>query len=101
MHVEAAELEAIAQGLSAVAPTKVLWKLSDSDLVESGNITLSPPNNVKIVKWAPQNDVLGHPNVKVFFTQGGANSFNEVCKQAHHTASVSLHSRLHTYAQGS
>ena len=79
LPAEAAELRAIAQGLSALAPAKVLWKLSDSDLVMLENSSLSVGSNVKIVKWAPQNDVLGHPSVKAFFTQGGANSFNEVC----------------------
>ena len=74
---EVAELRAIAQGLSAIAPAKALWKLSDSDLVMLGNSTLTLGSNVKTVKWAPQNDVLGHPNVKAFYTQGGANSFNE------------------------
>lgn len=71
VHAEAAELNVVAKGLAAVAPTKVLWKLSESDLVESKNMSLSIGNNVKIVKWAPQNDALGHCNVKVFFTQGG------------------------------
>ena len=75
---EIAELRAIAQGLAAIAPTKALWKLSDTDLVMLGNSTLNLGSNVKTVKWAPQNDVLGHPSVKAFYTQGGANSFNEV-----------------------
>ncbi|KAL0040129.1 hypothetical protein WJX79_007837 [Trebouxia sp. C0005] len=74
---EAAELRAIAQGLSAIAPVKVLWKLSDSDLVLLHNSSLAVGSNVKIVKWVPQNDVLGHPRVRAFYTQAGANSFNE------------------------
>jgi hypothetical protein len=73
-----AELKEIATGLSALAPTKALWKLSDSDLVAVGNESISAASNVKIVKWVNQNDVLGHPSVKVFLTQGGTNSFNEV-----------------------
>ena len=78
MSAEVAELKAIAQGLSAIAPAKALWKLSDSDRVALGNASISVGHNVKIVKWVNQNDVLGHPKVKVFFTQGGTNSFNEV-----------------------
>lgn len=68
----------MAAGLSALAPAKVIWKLADSDLVHVSNSSLTVGDNVKIVKWAPQNNVLGHPQVKAFFTQGGTNSFNEV-----------------------
>ena len=78
IFAEVAELKALAQGLSAIAPAKALWKLSDSDRVALGNASISVGHNVKIVKWVNQNDVLGHPKVKVFFTQGGTNSFNEV-----------------------
>lgn len=78
LHAEVGELRAVAQGLSAIAPAKVLWKLSDTDLVILKNSSLPVGSNIKVVKWAPQNDVLGHPNLKAFYTQGGANSFNEV-----------------------
>lgn len=78
LHAETAELRAIAQGLCAIAPAKALWKLSDTDLVMLNSSSLPVCSNTKVVKWAPQNDVLGHPSVKAFFTQGGANSFNEV-----------------------
>lgn len=44
------------------------------------NSSLPVGGNTKVVKWAPQNDVLGHPKVKAFYTQAGANSFNEVSK---------------------
>ncbi|KAK9886103.1 hypothetical protein WA026_014892 [Henosepilachna vigintioctopunctata] len=41
----------------------VLWKFD----VDVANL----PPNVKILKWVPQNDVLAHPNIKVFVTHGG------------------------------
>ena len=88
LSAEAAELHAIAKGLSAIAPTKALWKLAESDLIAIGNTSLSVGSNVKITKWVPQNDVLGHPNVKIFFTQGGTNSFNEVCPQSMYMCST-------------
>lgn len=42
---------------------KVLWKF-ETDLP-------GKPDNVKLVKWAPQQDILAHPNVKVFISHGG------------------------------
>ncbi|XP_075984944.1 uncharacterized protein LOC142982368 [Anticarsia gemmatalis] len=41
----------------------VIWKYEDElkDL----------PKNVKIVKWAPQQSILAHPNCKFFITHGG------------------------------
>jgi len=73
------ELQAVADALAAVAPVSVLWKLTaaDQQLLGVGNITLS--HNIRLIQWAPQNDVLGHPATKAFLTQAGTNSFNEVC----------------------
>ena len=78
LRAEESELRDLAKGLSA-APYKVLWKLSNDDsLFLEGKPPLQVGSNVKIVKWCPQNDVLGHPQTKVFVTQGGTNSFMEV-----------------------
>lgn len=48
----------------------VLWKWETEELKHK-------PANVKIVKWLPQQDVLAHPNVKLFITQGGPHSIEE------------------------
>ncbi|MEV5378496.1 glycosyltransferase [Streptomyces nondiastaticus] len=55
----------------------VLWKLPEEQqhLLPSRE---SLPANLRIESWVPsQHDVLDHPNVKVFFTHGGGNGFNE------------------------
>ncbi|XP_046993383.1 UDP-glucosyltransferase 2-like [Schistocerca americana] len=50
-------------------PQRVLWKW-EKDMDDL-------PPNVKVSKWLPQQSVLAHPNVRVFITQGGLQSFNE------------------------
>ena len=39
------------------------------------NVTV--PNNVKLVSWMPQNDILGHPKTRAFVSHGGLNSLQE------------------------
>jgi hypothetical protein len=43
---------------------KVLWKWEVDELP-------GKPPNVKLSKWAPQQDILAHPNLKLFITHGG------------------------------
>jgi hypothetical protein len=40
---------------------------------ETFNEQLQVPKNVKILKWLPQNDLLGHVNTRLFITHCGAN----------------------------
>ena len=47
----------------------VLWKWDS----EVPNL----PKNVKTSSWVPQQDILGHPNLKVFVTHGGLGSLQE------------------------
>ncbi|MFI9045601.1 glycosyltransferase [Streptomyces sp. NPDC053427] len=56
---------------------QVLWKLpSEQQHLLPPKESL--PANLRIESWVPsQLDVLAHPNVKVFFTHGGGNGFNE------------------------
>lgn len=54
----------------AKLPYKVLWKFEDDQLE-------GKPENVKINKWLPQQDVLRHPNIKLFITQAGLQSTEE------------------------
>ncbi|KAG5867461.1 hypothetical protein JTB14_029020 [Gonioctena quinquepunctata] len=61
--------DTIIQALSEL-PYNVIWKW-DSDYL------YDKPKNVLVRKWLPQQDILGHPNVKVFVTQGGLQSIEE------------------------
>ena len=54
---------------------KVLWKW-ETEVMDN------KPSNVMLHKWLPQQDVLGHPNVKLFVSHGGQSSFQEtICHQ--------------------
>jgi UDP:flavonoid glycosyltransferase YjiC (YdhE family) len=46
----------------------VLWKYTK---------TFPNVKNIKTVTWMPQNDILGHPQLRLFMTHGGANSVYE------------------------
>ncbi|XP_018579879.1 UDP-glucuronosyltransferase 1-8 [Anoplophora glabripennis] len=43
---------------------KVLWKWNEDTLP-------GKPSNVRLSKWFPQQDILAHPNTKLFVTHGG------------------------------
>ncbi|KAJ8959701.1 hypothetical protein NQ318_021893 [Aromia moschata] len=40
------------------------------------------PDNIRLVKWAPQYQILRHPNIKLFVTQGGFQSMEEAIYSA-------------------
>jgi len=63
--------ERVFEAFGRIAPVKVLFK-STGDF-NSKNL----PDNVKVFPWLPQNDLLAHPNVKVFVSHGGINGINE------------------------
>ena len=49
---------------------KVIWKYI--------NVPDGISDNVLVLDWVPQNDILAHPNVKVFITHCGTNG--HVCQ---------------------
>ncbi|XP_062390058.1 UDP-glucuronosyltransferase 1-2-like isoform X3 [Sardina pilchardus] len=51
-------------------PQRVLWRYT-------GPVPENAPKNVKLMKWLPQNDLLGHPLVKAFITHGGSHGIYE------------------------
>lgn len=51
-------------------PQRILWKWESDTLP-------GKPDNVKLGKWLPQNDLLAHPNVRLFITHAGLLSTQE------------------------
>ncbi|CAG5852728.1 unnamed protein product [Menidia menidia] len=63
----------VANGIAATfakLPQKVIWSYKGRRPSTLGNNTL-------VVKWMPQNDLLGHPKVKLFVAHGGTNGVQE------------------------
>jgi len=48
----------------------ILWKWDEDNIADL-------PKNVMIKKWVPQQDLLAHPNLKLFVTHGGLLSVQE------------------------
>ncbi|KAJ4918637.1 hypothetical protein JOQ06_005112 [Pogonophryne albipinna] len=51
-------------------PQKVVWRYT-------GPVPDNVPENVKFMKWAPQNDLLAHPGVRAFITHAGSHGLFE------------------------
>lgn len=58
------QLSAFIQVFREFGKQRIVWKWE-------GNNTPEKSENVLFQKWLPQNDVLAHPNVRVFITHGG------------------------------
>ncbi|XP_013116689.2 UDP-glycosyltransferase UGT4 [Stomoxys calcitrans] len=69
-HLQPNALEKIYKALSKL-PQKVLWKY-DVETNIPGN-----SSNILFRSWLPQGDILGHPNVKLFFGHGGKGGITE------------------------
>ncbi|XP_026736021.1 UDP-glucuronosyltransferase 2B9-like [Trichoplusia ni] len=68
-HLPADRIEVLVKTLSQM-PYDVLWKWNGDELP-------GRTENIRISKWLPQSDLLRHPKIKVFVTQGGLQSTDE------------------------
>jgi glucuronosyltransferase len=73
---------------------KVLWKWETETMD-------GKPDNVILSKWLPQQEVLAHPNVKLFITHGGQSSFQETLCHKKPVVSLTLDSFVMIQFKGS
>jgi len=76
MGVNETLLQVMAEAFSKL-PQKVIWKLK-----LDGTFKLSVSNNVKLMSWLPQNDILGHPKTRLFIGHAGINGILETTYHA-------------------
>ncbi|KAL0276589.1 UNVERIFIED_CONTAM: hypothetical protein PYX00_004135 [Menopon gallinae] len=69
-HLSKEKLAMLSDAFRQLAPVRILIKWETDENVKM-------PENVKLLKWIPQNDVLAHPNVVLFFTHSGLLSTQE------------------------
>ena len=67
VNLESAELTKRLVSALKQLPYDIIFKLNSNSQVD----------NIKIVKWLPQNDVLAHPNIRLFVSHCGKNGFFE------------------------
>ncbi|XP_046750926.1 UDP-glycosyltransferase UGT5-like isoform X3 [Diprion similis] len=74
VHIPENPLRALKRAFQRL-PYDVLWKWENDTMNDK-------PSNVRIGKWLPQNDILTHPNLKLFVTHGGISSMMETVYHA-------------------
>ncbi|KAJ0171757.1 hypothetical protein K1T71_012520 [Dendrolimus kikuchii] len=62
-------IQTLIKGFSEL-PFDVLWKFNKDEMPGKSK-------NIKLSKWLPQSDLLRHPKIKLFITQGGLQSTDE------------------------
>jgi UDP:flavonoid glycosyltransferase YjiC (YdhE family) len=90
-YVAGAEHGVVLMSLGSMKGAQYVWKILGPKIFDAfgrlkqrvivqyrlDDIYGNVPQNVKLMKWLPQNDILGHKNMKLFVMHGGNNGQNE------------------------
>lgn len=66
-------IRCVMTAMKAFPQYQFLWKFESDE----SKLPMPVPDNVFIRAWMPQNDLLGHPNIKLFMTHSGLLSTQE------------------------
>ncbi|KAE8737492.1 UDP-glycosyltransferase-21, partial [Frankliniella occidentalis] len=70
--IDLVKKRALVHSFAALAPVRVLWKI-EPDAVGEEPVAA----NVRVEAWAPQNDLLAHPKLRLFVSHCGGLSVQE------------------------
>lgn len=76
VRARSSESEGLTAALAAAEASRTA--ADDADAAASGSGPPPPPGWLRLEEWLPQNDILSHPSVTAFVTQGGYLSM-QVC----------------------
>ena len=62
----------IMRAMKNLSDYQFIWKFESASY-----FSIATPKNVHLRSWIPQNDILAHPNLKLFITHGGLLSVQE------------------------
>jgi UDP-glucoronosyl and UDP-glucosyl transferase len=69
------QADALVSGLASLPSVSLLIKLSADEMDDAA--VAAQPSNVRVVRWAPQNDLLASGALSLFVTHGGSGSIGE------------------------
>lgn len=66
-------VDAFADAVNQLSDYRIIWSYK-------AKRTVNVKSHVKLMEWAPQNDLLNHPKTKVFVSHGGLKRYQLFCR---------------------
>ena len=88
-YVQSFQKKALLAKINQILPTRIawlqkgtIWSLLNYPVTvriffSTGKLQVSVSDNVKLMSWLPQNDILGHPKTRLFIGHAGINGILE------------------------